>query len=184
MIYYLRSILLGLAGAITTMIVITPTAAETSASLSKPVQDLADAYAQANALLLQGEAKAWSDRVPLTKDFVLFSPFGGTPSRYADYTPERVERMGRFFKNGRHHQQEIVEAFASDDMIVLATIERYTVEVGGLPSQQWALRVTSVFRRDGAGWKLAHRHADPLVDDISLGESARLARGERMAAGK
>ena len=28
------------------------------------------------------------------------------------------------------------------------------------------------------------RRADPLVDDISLGESARLARGERMAAGK
>jgi ketosteroid isomerase-like protein len=183
MIYYLRSILLGLAGAITTMIVITPTVAETSPLLSKPVQDLADAYAQANALLLQGDAKGWSERVRLTKDFVLFSPFGGKPSRYADYTPERVERMGRFFKNGGH-QQVIVEAFASDDMVVLATIERDTVEVGGLPSQQWALRVTSVFRRDGANWKLAHRHADPLVDDISLAESARLARGERMITGK
>ena len=184
MIYsYLRSILAGLAAATTTMIVITPTVADAGPPLSKPVQDLADAYAQANALLLQGDAIAWSERMPLSKDFVLFSPFGGTPSRYADYTPERVERMGRFFKNGRH-QQEIVEAFASKDMIVLATIERDTVEVGGLPSQQWALRVTSVFRRDGANWKLAHRHADPLVDDISLVESAKLARGERMTAGK
>lgn len=151
--------------------------------VADPVRTVEETYAQANAALMRGDAKTWNKMMPLSEEFVLFSPFGGKPSRFADYTPERFERMSRFFKNGTH-QQEIVQAFASDDMIVLAAIERDTVEVGGLPSQTWALRVTSVFKREGSRWKLAHRHADPLVEDISHAESAKLARGEREVAAK
>jgi hypothetical protein len=62
--------------------------------------------------------------------------------------------------------------------------ERAHVSVGGLPEQDWALRVTSVFKREGAQWKLAHRHADPFVEDVSILEAAGIARGERMNAAK
>ena len=86
--------------------------------------------------------------------------------------------MGRFFRNGTL-RQEVVAAYASDDMVVLALIERAHVEVGGLPAQPWALRVTLVYRRDGATWRLAHRHADPIVDGMSLTQAAEVARGER-----
>jgi ketosteroid isomerase-like protein len=64
-------------------------------------------------------------------------------------------------------------------MIVLVTIERANVEVGGLPAQDWSLRVTSIFRAEKNEWKLAHRHADPLVEDVSLVQAARLANGQR-----
>jgi ketosteroid isomerase-like protein len=37
--------------------------------------------------------------------------------------------------------------------------------------------VTLVFRREGGGWRLAHRHATPLVHPISLEQAAALARG-------
>jgi ketosteroid isomerase-like protein len=49
--------------------------------------------------------------------------------------------------------------------------------VGGLPEQDWSLRVTLVFRRDDGAWRLLHRHADPLVHGISLEQTAALARG-------
>jgi hypothetical protein len=62
---------------------------------------------------------------------------------------------------------------------VLAIIERAHVQVGEVPAQNWALRVTLVYRREGSAWRLAHRHADPLADAISVSESAALARGER-----
>jgi ketosteroid isomerase-like protein len=65
----------------------------------------------------------------------------------------------------------------SADMVVLAAIERTHVEVGGLPGQDWALRVTLVFRKENDRWLLAHRHADPLVEGISLQQAAAQTQG-------
>ena len=73
--------------------------------------------------------------------------------RGSDYTPERMQAMGRFFRNGTF-KQELVQSYASDDMVVLAVIEQTNVEVGGLPAQDWSLRVTLVYRREGADWQL------------------------------
>ena len=126
---------------------------------------------------MRGDIKRYCDLIPLTDDFTLMSPFGGTPTHAIEYTPERMEAMGRFFKNGIF-EQDLVQAYSSADMVVLAIIERAHVEVGGLPAQDWALRVTLVYRRDGAEWHLAHRHADPLVRGVSLEQAAALTRGE------
>jgi hypothetical protein len=56
-------------------------------------------------------------------------------------------------------------------------IERQRGEVGGLPAQDWSLRVTEVYRKDGSEWQLVHRHADPLVQHITLQQAAVIARG-------
>jgi ketosteroid isomerase-like protein len=60
---------------------------------------------------------------------------------------------------------------------VLVVIERQHGEVGGLPDQDWSLRVTLVYRRGGPGWQLVHRHADPLVRGRTLEDLAAIARG-------
>ena len=67
--------------------------------------------------------------------------------------------------------------YSSDELVVLVTIERVHGEIGGLPEQDWALRVTQVFRRAGTTWQLVHRHADPLANGISVKQGAALARG-------
>ena len=55
-------------------------------------------------------------------------------------------------------------------------IERQTGEVGGLPEQDWSLRLTEVYRTAGVEWELAHRHADALVHPITLQQLSALAR--------
>ena len=60
---------------------------------------------------------------------------------------------------------------------MLVAVERQHGEVGGLPDQDWSLRVTLVFRRVGDRWEIAHRHADPLVREIPFEHCAQLARG-------
>ena len=56
-------------------------------------------------------------------------------------------------------------------------IERQHGQVGGLPDQDLSLRVTQVYRRDGADWLLVHRHADPLVQTVELEQLTALLRG-------
>ena len=86
--------------------------------------------------------------------------------------------MARFFRSGTF-DQEVVATYDAGDLVVLVTIERVRAEVGGLPEQDWSLRVTQVFRRDGAEWQLVHRHADPLAHGISLEQAAALARRDQ-----
>lgn len=141
------------------------------------VAELLQRSESGNAALLKGDVDRWQEMIPLSDDFTLMSPFGGPPSRRSDYTPEFFESMGRFFKDGSL-EQEVVETYATDDMVVLAVVERARVAVGHTPVQLWALRVTLVYRRIDGRWMLAHRHADPLAAGVSLEEAARLARGE------
>lgn len=144
---------------------------------NKMLSDLIRRSADAHAALMRGDLARYRELISYTDDFTLMSPFGGKPTRASDLTPERMEAMGRFFRNGSF-EQDIVQSYGSADMVVLAIIERQHVEVGGLPAQDWPLRVTLVYRRDGSEWRLAHRHADPLVKGVSLAQAAALARGE------
>ena len=48
--------------------------------------------------------------------------------------------------------------------------------------QEWSLRLTLVFRRDGGHWRLLHRHADPLTRPITNQLFAEIARGEHAAS--
>ena len=131
----------------------------------------------ANAALMRGDIDQYRVYIQTTGDFTLMAPFGGKPTRGYELTDERWEAVGRFFKNG-DFEQEVVETYASSDLVVLVLIERSNVEVGGLSAQDWSLRVTLVYRRDGSQWLLAHRHADPLVKGVSLEQAAALTRGE------
>ena len=146
----------------------TPTAPE--------IRALIERAAHAHDALMHGDLHAYLGQITITDDFTLMAPFGGKPSRAADIPGERWASIARFFANGRQSTWELVQAYPSTDMVVLVGIERTHAEVGGLAPQDWALRVTLVFRRENGRWLLAHRHADPLVEGISLAQSAALAR--------
>jgi hypothetical protein len=140
------------------------------------VAELIRRSAQANTALMRGDTHMYRALIPHADDFTLMSPFGGTPTRGSDLTDERWEAIGRFFRNGTF-EQEVVQAYCSADMVVLVIIERCLVAVGGLPIQEWPLRVTLIYCREGSDWRLAHRHADPLAKGVSLEQAAALARG-------
>jgi ketosteroid isomerase-like protein len=151
-------------------------AALAGSGIDQTVAELIQRSAESNAALMRGDIDAYRALISYTDDFTLMSPFGGTPTRGSELTAERMEAMGRFFRNGTF-EQELVQSYGSADMVVLVITERQRVEVGGLPAQEWPLRVTLVYRREGPEWRLAHRHADPLVRGISLEQAAALARG-------
>ncbi|HEY3147299.1 MAG TPA: nuclear transport factor 2 family protein [Dongiaceae bacterium] len=142
----------------------------------RDIDDLVQRAAEANAALMRGDISGYLALIKHAEDYTLMAPFGGAPARGFDTSSERLAALARFFRTGKT-ALELVQTYASGDMVVLVVIERQRAEVGDLPEQDWSLRVTLVYRREGLEWRLAHRHADPLVKSTSVEQAAAIARG-------
>lgn len=131
----------------------------------------------ANDAFIGGDMRRWYALVsPIGDDFTLMSPFGGEPSYGFDGSEAHLDAMATRFAGGAA-TFELVESYAAADMVVIAFVERQRGHVGGLPEQDWSLRVTQVWMRRAGQWQLVHRHADPLTHDRTLHQTAAIARG-------
>jgi ketosteroid isomerase-like protein len=147
-----------------------------SGAPSQELSELVGLAAEANSALLRGELNRYVALIKHAADFTLMSPFGGSPTRGFDPSGEHLAELARFFESGES-ELELIQAYASGDLALLVLIERQHAAVGGLPDQEWSLRVTLVFRRQGSDWTLLHRHADPLARGVTLEQAAAIARG-------
>lgn len=134
--------------------------------------------AEAHAHLMHGDIAAYRRAIQTAPDFILMDPFGGVPTGNPKSDAD-WERIGRYFRDGHEASFRLITSYRASDMIVLVANEYAHVAVGSLPTQDWALRVTLVFRREGNRWLLVHRHADPLEPGISLEEAGRITLGRR-----
>jgi ketosteroid isomerase-like protein len=132
--------------------------------------------AEAASAFMRGDMCTYLTHIRHADDYTLMAPFGGEPTHGFDASSERLEAMERYFQAGEA-DLELVQSYTSGDIVVLVVIERQHGQVGGLPDQDWSLRVTLIFRREGSEWRLVHRHADPLIHTMSLEQAAALARG-------
>jgi len=149
--------------------------------MAKPIteSDIADLVAQVEEsadALMAGDVDRYLAFIHHAEDYTLLNPAGGPARRGFDDSPESRRAMAQMFQSGSA-KLDLIETYASGDLVVLVTLERNHGVVGGLPEQDWSLRVTLVFRRTQSGWELAHRHADPLVHPITAEQLSALAHG-------
>jgi ketosteroid isomerase-like protein len=140
------------------------------------VGELVERSAVANSALVGGQIDRYIELIPHAEEYTLMAPFGGAATHGFDASSENRARMKNFFRSGTLNQ-ELVATYNSGDLVVLVTVERARAEIAELPEQDWSLRVTQVFRREDAEWRLVHRHADPLANGVSLEEAAALTQG-------
>jgi ketosteroid isomerase-like protein len=139
--------------------------------------ELVERVREATGALMQGDVHRYLGLVRHAPDYTLMPPTGGPTTHGFDASPASVEVMEKSFAGGGDGDLELVQQYASGDLAVLVAVERQHGPLGGLPDQDWSLRVTLVFRREGSDWRLVHRHADALVHPISIEQLSRLARG-------
>ena len=132
---------------------------------------------EATTALIQGDVRRYLALVNEAPDYTLMPPTGGPTRHGFDPSPANVEALEKFFPGGGDGDFELEQQYASGDLAALVGVERQHGPVGGLPDQDWSLRVTLVFRREGSDWRLVHRHADALVHPISMEQLSLLARG-------
>ena len=124
-----------------------------------------------------GYAALFADRANITLGNP-FGPFGkgrnevlaalnNAAKKYADGTVVKVDR---------------VAVYGGGNSYVLVEIEHDRAKLGTNPDfSEFAARVTSVYEKIGAGWKLVHRHADPITS-ARLAESMLLRRATAVPA--
>jgi ketosteroid isomerase-like protein len=129
-------------------------------------------YHRAEIAFQKGDPQPFKDICSHADDVTIVGGMGGVEKGW-----ERVEKRyewasSRFSSdNDSEPQSEIVSLVATPDMAYAVEIERSTVRMAGSSElQQLALRVTTVFRREGGQWKVVHRHADPLMSVKQYGK--------------
>ena len=132
---------------------------------------------EAASAFIRGDMRTYAALMRHADDYTLMPPSGGEPRRGFDESDEALDALSRYFHGGEA-ELEVFQTYASGDLAVLVAIERQHGTIGALPEQDLSLRVTLVFRREGSEWRLVHRHADPLVHEISEAQLAALARGD------
>jgi ketosteroid isomerase-like protein len=91
-------------------------------------------------------------------------------------------RLGASFSDCRSWNYEVIAAGASDDLAYMVGFEHTTASIDGGPPSDYALRVTTVFRRENGNWKVVHRHADPAGSATASDVLRQLASGSRAQA--
>ena len=115
------------------------------------VQDLADLterWSLAAQAYLDGDLPRYAALANHAPDFTLTPPLGGDPREGFDGSDQAVESTAKTFRGG-DTSFDVFASYASGDLAVLVATERQHGTVFDLPSQEWSLRLTLVFRRDG-----------------------------------
>src|SRR6266542_913832 len=136
---------------------------EVSLMQSPDLQEVLERYQETLNAFVQGDAeptkRLWSRR----DDVTLANPLG-PPARGWANVEMTIDRAVSQVREGDSVQFERISEYASQDLGYMLWIERTQLKTAGADEMTpVSLRVTTIFRREGGGWKIIHRHADPIT---------------------
>ncbi len=129
---------------------------------------LREQYHQSVAAFITGDPDAqkplWSRR----DDVTLANPLG-PPARGFDEVWEAADRAARQIGGGEGYTFDTISWVETADLAYEVGLEQCRARLAGATEKvPISLRVTTVFRREDDGWKIVHRHADPITGARSV----------------
>ncbi len=120
-------------------------------------------YHQALGAFVKGDAGRVKALFSHRDEATLANPLG-PPARGWAQIEEASERAVAQVRDGEGMRFERLSEYATEDLAYIFEIERVRLKVGGSADlAPVALRTTTVFRREEDGWRIDHRHADPIM---------------------
>ena len=96
-------------------------------------------------------------------DVTLANPFG-PPARGWSEVSGTLDRAAAKYRDGEIVGFENIATVITSELAYVLEIESYRARVGGAEElTPVSIRVTTTFRREEGGWKVTHRHADPIT---------------------
>lgn len=113
--------------------------------------------------ITQGDPAPVKELYSRLDDVTLANPFGGIARGWAQ-VEARLDQAARQFQDGEMLGFDTITSYTARDTAYLVETEHFRARLDGAPApEEFALRVTSIFRREEGYWKLVHRHADPAA---------------------
>jgi ketosteroid isomerase-like protein len=118
---------------------------------------------QAVGAVIRGDAGPIHALYADDDDVTLGNPFGPFVRGRAAVTATTADAASRY-RDGELLDFQPVARYVVDDLATVVEVERFRARLGDATEPaELALRVTSVYRRGPDGWRLVHRHADPIT---------------------
>ena len=112
---------------------------------------------------LQGDHSAAVALFSAADDVTLANPIGPAV-RGLGAVNQAVAMAAARTADGSLRDIEEVSRYSTPDLGYVVQIERAQAKLGGADEvSPISLRVTMIFRREDDGWKVVHRHADPIM---------------------
>ena len=125
-------------------------------------QVLEESHAAVDAFV-RGDSKPLEQLYSRRDDVTLGNPFGPFVRGFEEVA-RTMERAASYYREGRATGFDLVAKVVTPELAVTVEVERVSSKIGGSDEESpVSLRVTSIFRSEDDGWKLLHRHADPIT---------------------
>ena len=132
-----------------------------------PLTELSEAIEASHRALgaiIRGDVEPFLALYSDADDITIGNPFG--PFAVGrDGTRAAGSRAASNYGDGEIVGFDLIATHATGDLACVVEVERFSVRLAGAPElASVALRVTSLYRNEADGWRLVHRHADPIVE--------------------
>ena len=138
-------------------------AAEDGSGSQSDFDGAVEAFRKALRTYVTGDPIAVMKLFSRREDVTLANPLG-PPRRGPAEVDAAAADGAAMLRDGSVRGFEEVTRYSTPDLGYVVQIERTQARLPDVDKiVPIALRVTMVFRREGASWKVAHRHADPIT---------------------
>ena len=132
-------------------------------SAANDVDELIERYQLGLGDFMKGDPEPVKELFSHREDVTLANPFG-PPAHGWDEVAATIEHAASQFRDGQLVGVEIVEKRVTPEFAYTLWLEHAEGKVGGREDVTPAtLRVTMIYRPEEGGWKVVHRHADPIT---------------------
>jgi ketosteroid isomerase-like protein len=122
-----------------------------------------EAYRRGLDAFVKGDPEPVKTLFSRRDDVTLANPLG-PPVRGWNDVEKASDRGASQSREGELTGWETISEYATPDLAYSVAIQRSRIKLGGSDEMSSvSLRVTTIFRREDDGWKIVHRHADPIT---------------------
>jgi ketosteroid isomerase-like protein len=138
----------------------------TTMSIPDGLRAVIEQHRAATNEFIRGNVGPWQDHCSHANDVTIIGGWGGFEKGWAEQVEKRYEWAANRFKGAEGKIDiENVSLVVTGEMAYSVDIERSHVRLAGTDRvSPMALRVTTIYRAEDGGWKMVHRHADPLLN--------------------